>query len=123
MPEQLNPADAISRLCPECGMCCNGVLFADVRLMVSDDVKRLAALGLHLERHGRNVRFTQPCPAFDGNLCKVYKQRPTRCAGFECRQLKDVQSGKKTIPAAFEVIRKMRQQAEKVAALLVKLGN
>ncbi|HUR47603.1 MAG TPA: YkgJ family cysteine cluster protein [Candidatus Saccharimonadales bacterium] len=123
MLPKLNPADAISTLCPACGMCCNGVLFADVKVLAGDDLKKLSRLGLRLEQHGSKMRFTQPCPAFDGKLCRIYKERPSRCAAFECRQLKDVQAGKQSVEAALDVIRMMRRQAEKVAALIVQLGN
>ncbi len=31
-------------LCPDCGLCCNGVLFADVELRAGDDAGRLKQL-------------------------------------------------------------------------------
>src|ERR1035441_3049702 len=45
--------DSVAQLCPKCGLCCNGVLFADVELRKGDDVQRLAELGLSLEKKGR----------------------------------------------------------------------
>jgi len=42
----VKPTDAISQLCPNCGLCCNGVLFADVELRAGDDAGRLAELEL-----------------------------------------------------------------------------
>src|SRR5208283_6243064 len=39
---------AVSQLCPNCGLCCNGVLFADVELRKGDDAQRQAQLGLRL---------------------------------------------------------------------------
>jgi Fe-S-cluster containining protein len=113
----------IAELCPSCGMCCNGVLFADVRLRAADDLKKLAALGLRLERHGNKMRFMQPCPAFDGKLCRVYAQRPSPCQAFECRLLTDIHDGRKTVPEAHKVIRQIRKLAEKVLLLLEALGN
>src|ERR1041384_8180337 len=37
-------------LCLECGLCCNGVIFADVQLEPADDAARLQSLGLSLSR-------------------------------------------------------------------------
>ena len=47
----------VSQLCPKCGLCCNGVLFADVELRKGDDAERLAELGLLLEKKGRKQGF------------------------------------------------------------------
>ena len=62
-----SPADFVSQLCPKCGLCCNGVLFADVELRKGDDAQRLAELGLSLEKKGRQQAFAQPCACFDGS--------------------------------------------------------
>ena len=83
-------ADAVAQLCPNCGLCCNGVLFADVELRKGDDVQRLAELGLSLEKTGRQQAFAQPCACFDGELCRIYTGRPKRCRTFECSLLKRV---------------------------------
>jgi Fe-S-cluster containining protein len=123
MPSDPKLEAAIAELCPSCGMCCNGVLFADVRLQADDDLKKLATLGLRLERHGNKMRFIQPCPAFDGKLCRIYEQRPSRCQKFECRLLKEVHTGNKTVQQAHIVIRHIRNEAEKVLKLLKSLGN
>ena len=45
----ISPNNSVEKLCPNCGLCCNGVLFADVELRVGDDAKRLQKLGLTLE--------------------------------------------------------------------------
>ncbi|MEI2724527.1 MAG: hypothetical protein V9H26_13620 [Verrucomicrobiota bacterium] len=50
--------DAIVRLCPACGLCCNGVLFGDVELQRGDDAKQLAELGVDLFRKGRKTAFS-----------------------------------------------------------------
>lgn len=115
--------NAIARLCPSCGMCCNGILFADVRLEASEDLETLSALGLRLQRHGNKMRFMQPCLAFDGKLCRIYENRPSRCHAFECRLLKNVHAGLSTTQEALKVIKNMRKKAEKVLQLLEALGN
>ena len=102
-------------LCLQCGLCCNGVLFADVRPEPGDKSPLFA---------GRS-RVNQPCPAFnhDTCACAIYAERPARCRKFECRQLLAVQAGEITTDAALKRIRKARQLAGKVEKLLVELGN
>ena len=102
-------------LCLQCGLCCNGVLFADVRPEPGDNSPLFA---------GRS-RVNQPCPAFSSATCAcaIYKDRPARCRKFECRQLLGVQAGEITTDAALKRIRKARQLAVKVEKLLTELGH
>jgi hypothetical protein len=111
-------ADAVSKLCPKCGLCCNGVLFADVELRKGDDAKRLTEIGLLLEKKGRQQAFAQPCACFDGGLCRIYNERPKRCRTFECGLLKRVQSGELDADAALKAIARAKRQVEKVCKLL-----
>jgi Fe-S-cluster containining protein len=104
-------------------MCCNGILFADVRLQKKDDPRLIRKLGLSLEKHGTGQRFCQPCNALQGGLCTIYHNRPKRCGAFECRLLKEVYSGRVAERAALKLIQKTRKQAEKVDSLLKQLGN
>ncbi len=116
--------NGVFQLCPNCGLCCNGVLFADAELQKSDDVKRLAELGLPVERKGRRkLAFAQPCTCFDGRLCNVYADRPKRCRTFECGLLKRVQAGKMDAGAALKIISKTKQQVENVRGRLRQLGQ
>jgi len=117
------PTDAVSKLCPNCGLCCNGVLFADVELSAGDDAGRLAELGLSLVKKESKLAFAQPCACFDKKLCKIYDERPKRCRTFECGLLKHVQGGKLDANAALKTISKTRDQAEKVRVLLRRLGQ
>jgi hypothetical protein len=118
------PAAAVSKLCPNCGLCCNGVLFADVELRAGDDANRLKKFGLKLEKKGRNkISFAQPCACFDGKLCGIYADRPKRCRTFECGLLKRVQVGGLKADAALNIISKTKLQAEKVRGLLRQLGQ
>ena len=115
--------DFVSQLCPNCGLCCNGVLFADVKLRKGDDAQRLAELGLPLEKKGRQRAFVQPCACFDGTLCRVYAERPVRCRTFECGLLKRVQAGGLGADAALETIAQAKRQVEKVCELLRCAGS
>src|SRR6266566_2468435 len=102
-------------LCLECGLCCNGVLFADVRPERGDKSPLFA-------QHGSRV--AQPCPAFNFGDCKcaIYEERPSRCRKFECKQLLSVRSGNKTADAALKKIREAKTLANKVENLLERLG-
>lgn len=102
-------------LCLQCGLCCNGVLFADVRPEPGDKSPLFA---------GR-LRVNQPCPAFNSATCAcaIYKDRPARCRKFECRQLLGVQAGEITMDTALKRISKARQLATKVEKLLTELGH
>jgi hypothetical protein len=98
-------------------------LFADVKLRKGDDAKRLAELGLPLEKKGRQQAFAQPCAGFDGRLCRVYAERPVRCRTFECGLLKRVQAGELGVDAALETITQAKLQVEKVCELLRCVGS
>src|ERR1035441_8546815 len=97
---------SVDQLCPNCGLCCDSTLFADVELRAGDDPQRLAKLGLTIEKKGKNkLAFAQPCACFDGKLCGIYHDRPKRCRLFECGLLKRVDAGEMTPGAALKKIR------------------
>ena len=115
--------NSVSQLCPNCGLCCNGVLFADVELQPGDNAERLIELGLSLKRKGRKQTFFQPCRCFDGTLCGIYVERPQRCRTFECGLLKRVQSDEITADAALKQIAETKKIVEKIRRLLNRLGD
>lgn len=118
------PDESVSRLCPNCGLCCNGVLFADVELRKGDDTKHLEKLGLELEKKGRSkLAFAQPCSCFDGKLCAIYDDRPKYCRAFECGLLKRVTSGELKADSALKTIARTKAKAETVHVLLRQSGN
>jgi hypothetical protein len=115
--------NGVAQLCPNCGLCCNGVLFADVELQPGDDAGRLVELGLALKKKGKKHAFVQPCACFDGKHCNIYGDRPSRCRAFECGILKRVQSGDLVTKAALKQIAETLQLVEKVRRLLRSLGQ
>jgi len=116
--------DVVSQLCPNCGLCCDSTLFADVELRAGDDAKRLAELGLTLEKKGRGkLAFAQPCVCFDGKLCGIYEDRPKRCRTFECGLLKKVEADEMTAGAALKKISEAKILMKKVRGLLRQLGQ
>jgi uncharacterized protein len=120
------------QLCLACGLCCNGVIFADVKLQPEEDADHLRALGLRLilkaEAGGprsapRAPHFRQPCAVLDGCICRIYSERPEYCRQFECLLLKSVKAGRTRSPAALAIIRDARKRAEKVRRLLRALND
>ncbi len=113
-------------------MCCNGVIFADVKLQPGDDPELLRRLGLQLKQprlRGRNNRrlpgpfFCQPCAAFDKGRCRIYSDRPEYCGAFQCGLLKSMDAGRTDLPAALRVVNTAHQRANKVRRLLCELGD
>lgn len=115
--------NSIEQLCPNCGLCCNGVLFGDVELQSGDAAGRLIELGLSLRKKGGKRVFVQPCSCFDGKLCRIYADRPARCRAFECGLLKRVQDGVMEANAALKRISEAQRMADKVRRLLRRLGQ
>jgi Fe-S-cluster containining protein len=112
-------------LCRECGLCCNGVIFADVQLRRGDNIARLRALGLAFAQKSKagTEKFRQPCTAFAGCECKIYSERPTYCRQFECLLLKSVKAGETNSDDAVRVIRSALRRVKKVKRLLQQLGD
>ena len=115
---------SIDQLCPNCGLCCDSTLFADVELRAGDDAKRLKKLGLTIEKKTpTKLAFAQPCACFDGKLCRMYNDRPKRCGLFECGLLKRVGGGEMTAGAALKKISDAKQRAGDVRDMLRSLGQ
>ena len=116
--------ESIDQLCPNCGLCCDSTLFADVELRAGDDAKRLQKLGLTLAKKGRGkLAFAQPCACFDGKLWGIYGDRPKRCQTFECGLLKKFEAGELTANVALKKISEAKTRTDKVRELLRSLGQ
>ena len=116
-----------NRLCLECGLCCNGVIFSRGQLQPGDDAQQLQNLGLKLvsKRKAQTAaqKFHQPCAAFDGIKCNIYSERPAYCRQFECALLKNFNSGRLDEFSALRAITQARQYADAVRQLLRDLGD
>jgi uncharacterized protein len=114
---------AVQELCPGCGLCCDGVLFASVGIANHEPVGCLRARGIPLEpQPGGGWSFIQPCPAYGGN-CSIYADRPARCREFHCGLVIRRAGGEITLEAARAEIRETRRQASQVTVLLERLGG
>lgn len=108
------------KLCLSCGLCCNGVIFADVQLQRGDNSAKLRALGA---LKANTKKFPQPCTMHDGCRCAIYSERPQYCREFECLLLKNTQGGRVTEAEALRTIKLARKNAARVADLLEQLGD
>lgn len=117
------PESLVEHLCTTCGLCCNGVLFRNVRLRQADDPKRLRRLGLTMETKGTLSCLLQPCSAFDGSHCSLYVDRPSRCREFECHLLRRAADGAINLPTARRLIHRAQKLATKIQNDLEALGN
>jgi Fe-S-cluster containining protein len=111
-------------ICFECGLCCDGVIFADVQLRPAE-VKSLKSKLESLQSRGKNApaKLPQPCAAFDGCRCRIYADRPSYCRQFECLLFKNLRSGRIERAAASRIVRTAKERAEKVRVLLRELGD
>jgi uncharacterized protein len=113
-------------ICLTCGLCCNGVIFANLQLQPGDDAERLRSLGVPVSppRSPRHPAYlSQPCAALEGCRCRVYAERPEYCRHFECVLLKSVMADRTQTPEALRIIATARERAEKVRSLLRALGD
>ena len=124
MPEHTGDSHA---LCLECGLCCNGIIFADVKLQPEDKSEILKTLGITLagtrKSKPQTLKLTQPCPAFANGLCEIYCERPTYCRNFECLLLKEVKSGRTNAATARRTVHDTLRQVEAIKRLLRELGD
>lgn len=112
-----------SRLCLSCGLCCNGVLFGDVRVEEEDKPEKLLRLGLPLQRTEGTWHFDQPCSAHGCAGCGIYEDRPAYCAEFNCALLQDVLRGRRDEEEAGRIIDRAKGLAESVDEMLTARGE
>jgi uncharacterized protein len=117
-------ANLLHGLCTQCGLCCDGSLFADVELAKSE-AAALEVLGLEVEDAEDDVRelLLQPCGALKRKRCSIYFHRPECCRTFECRLLQQVKRGEISIDRAKEVVTKALSQIGAVKVLIGQIAG
>ena len=111
-------------LCTECGLCCDGSLFADVELTGLTEAAGLEIMGLEIEDDDAGgALLVQPCGALQGKRCGIYAHRPECCRTFECRLLRQVRCGEVSITRARESIAEAFLQIERIHSLTFELGQ
>ncbi len=110
-------------LCTQCGLCCDGSLFADVELVGRAEATRLEIMGLAIEDDDAGGGLLlQPCTALQGRRCGIYAHRPRCCRTFECQLLQDVRRGAVDVERAKEHIAEALERIGRVEALMKQLG-
>ncbi len=116
------PDSLTAALCTECGLCCDGSLLAEVELSGEVEAGRMETLDLEVEEgddNGRDAWFLPlPCEALCGSKCGVYEHRPQTCRTFECRLLKDADSGALQLDEALAAVAVARSERDAVLELL-----
>lgn len=99
----------LSTLCRGCGLCCDGSLFTHVALE-PDEVERLRAMGIptRTQRSGTDV-LPQRCSALNGRDCRIYGERPSSCAQYQCLLAEALVEERITLEAAQQVVRKAQR--------------
>ena len=108
-----------SALCLACGLCCRGVLHADVVVLV-EEVGRFGGQ-FELKQHAGHdyFHFDLPCRYLgEDNRCQIYATgRPATCGAYRCKLLRDYLGGKRALEACLEVVREARQGEEKILSI------
>jgi Fe-S-cluster containining protein len=114
----------ISALCTRCGLCCDGSLFADAEL-ASREATALEILGVEIDDADESepALLLQPCAALNGKQCSIYPHRPRCCQTFECRLLKQVESGAISIDRAQQKIANALKEVGRLKPLIAGLGQ
>jgi Fe-S-cluster containining protein len=112
-------------LCTQCGLCCDGSLFADVELANGDEASALEVMGLEIEDADEDDGglLVQPCGALQGKRCSIYPHRPDCCRTFACGLLQGVERGAVGVERANEKIAEALKRIERVKGLVVQLGT
>jgi hypothetical protein len=105
-------------LCKFCGLCCNGHLFAWVKLR-SPELVPLEELGVKVLREPRQRGFSQPCPLWNGE-CTIYESPhyPRACKTYQCKLLKQVLEETVTLIDALTVVQHAKEMTKEIETLL-----
>lgn len=107
------------KLCMSCGLCCDGSLFAWVKLRPAElfpaEAAGLRVYGAHPADRG----FAQPCSAFVGH-CAIYTSGfyPKGCLAYRCSLLKRCADGTVTVEEAARIISKTKTAAVDLRAAI-----
>jgi Fe-S-cluster containining protein len=105
-------------------MCCDGTVFADVRLSPQDQsrISNTSKLPACLQK-AVPAKLRQPCPAWIERKCAIYKSRPEHCRNFNCALLQKAIAGGVSYQTALKTIQACLRKAAKVRKLLRALGD
>ena len=105
-------------ICTNCGYCCDGTMFPAI--MITRDVENgLDSEGnelKHIEdklfvakdrKTGKDCLYMElGCSKLKDKKCTIYEERPLTCKKFDCKLLKNYNSGKYTYQKCMNIIKK-----------------
>jgi hypothetical protein len=105
-----------SELCLQCGLCCDGTLFTEIK-MDDDERAYVESLGLvpQVAPDGALTGPPQPCPAFRDGCCSLYEVgRPQTCGSYACGLLVSYTSGRVGLDDCLPVVHLVRSLAREL---------
>ena len=99
-----------SELCLQCGLCCDGTLFAFARLYESER-EFTESLGLEVAERpgGAGLGAVLPCPRFVDGCCSLYTvPRPAICGDYQCALLTGYVAGTRRLDEVLPVVQLVR---------------
>ncbi len=113
---------SLSALCLECGLCCDGTLFRQVRIS-ADERARLVTLGIGVGTKKKGDVMWLPCGKLNGRCCTIYDARPGGCRRFVCALGAKLERGEVSFDDAMLHVRDIQARLEVLrAALRVEPG-
>ena len=103
-----------SRLCVECGLCCNGALFTHAKLTPEEVDHAPGAVSTR----GGEPSFSLPCPLLTGAGCSIYNDRYGICRSFRCALLKKVSDGEVGIAEGLDRVAEAKRLIGRLTAEL-----
>lgn len=110
-------SEQASRICSQCGLCCDGSLYAAVSLTPAERDNLIAVAPVQVEANGDLV-WLQPCSAHNGTCCTVYDRRPQACRQYQCGVLDSVAAGSMTPVQAELLVTEVKSLAQTLATRL-----
>ncbi len=104
-------------------MCCDGTMYRTVDVGGDDPLDRLESAGLVLSTTENVTLFRQPCSAFDGSSCAVYKDRPGVCRQYRCLLLRRHEAGEVSRDEALALIKKTTALRDRVRPELHRIAG
>lgn len=116
-----------SKICVQCGMCCDGTLFSMATIKNNEDELLAKTLGLTTFSNSDNKTFFElPCLLFN-KCCTIYdKPRPNTCSKFICEPLQKVLTNEISLNDAEQQILlalETRRQVIETASLIPEYNN
>jgi hypothetical protein len=96
-----------SSVCVPCGLCCTGVLFAWLPIL-PEERWRIEGRRLPVFENKLGPAIALPCAGRRDNGCTIYADRPSVCADYQCKLLKDCIEGRIAIDNAIAIVTEIK---------------